>query len=140
MAAVAGYLLWTGADHNSSDKRGGECILIHANGLTSCDVEMINGRSACGVIRRRLQTSEGDRLSVLAFRLRNVLRIRLRNVLRLRLRNVSRLHLRNVLRLQLRNVLLLRLPSVVPFRFWSILLWRLERLEAVPLLLFDLNG
>jgi hypothetical protein len=39
---------------------------------------MINGRSACGVIRRRLQTSEGDRLSVLAFHLRNGLRLRLR--------------------------------------------------------------
>jgi hypothetical protein len=34
----------------------------------------------------------------------------------------------------------LRLPSVVPFRFWSVLLWRLQRLEAIPLLLFDLNG
>ena len=45
MAAVAGYLLWTGADHNSSEKCGGECILIYANRLTVCDVEMINGRA-----------------------------------------------------------------------------------------------
>ena len=72
MAAVAGYLLWTGADHNRSEKRGGECILIYANGLTGCDVETINGRSACGVIRRCLQTSEGQRLSVLAFHLRKI--------------------------------------------------------------------
>jgi hypothetical protein len=42
MAAVAGYLLWTGADHNSGEKRGGECILIYANGLTGRDVETIN--------------------------------------------------------------------------------------------------
>ena len=64
MAAVAGYLLWTSADHNSSEKRGGECILIYANGLTGCVVEMINGRTACGVIRRRLKTSEEERLSL----------------------------------------------------------------------------
>ena len=39
---VAGYLLWRGADHGSSKKRGGECILIYANGLTGRDVETIN--------------------------------------------------------------------------------------------------
>jgi len=40
-------LLWRGADHGSSKKRGGECILIYANGLAGRDVQTINGRSAC---------------------------------------------------------------------------------------------
>jgi hypothetical protein len=62
MAIVRCYLRWTGAEHNASNKRRTERILICANGLTWCDAEMINGRRTCGVIRRRfLHTAGGSR-------------------------------------------------------------------------------